>query len=251
MFERIRFALPSWPRPRAGVLFRYGLIERVQRCSGAHHVDLMAFGFEEGDALRCVLRGESKAVRTVIKGVKVGTALALRHAGLSGGLTVPHPSHNSEPEAIDAVVWAHRAPLAGERGPRRPLATPWSSHRDLLGYREAVFFDAKPLRRAVDPQAVHERCGGLSRPPIAPPQPRRALATLLRVAAAVIGVVPSDRRCFLLFVHLSRHHGWSTQAIARALCLTPRRVRQLAASPTTHLDVARQTLRDPRLQRVP
>jgi len=249
MYERVRFALPLWPRPRAGAVFRYELLDRIRRCGSAHAVTVLAFGFEGPRHLRCVLRGRSDRVAAAVKGVKVGTALALRHRGLDGGLGVPQRSRDAA--ALDAVVWAHRAPLQGPRGPRQPLATPWSSHRDLMGCREAVFFDAKPLRGAVDPSDVDERCGGTPAPRPEPPPERWSLATLLRIAGAVLGVVPSDRRCFGLFVHLAHEVGWPTREIAAALCLTPRRVRQLAARPAPHFALARRALVDPRLQRVP
>ncbi len=249
MYERLRIMLPSWARPRGGAPFRYDLLDRLGRCGQPHDVIVLAFGFERGAALRCVLHGEPAAIGAVLKATKVGTALALRHQGLGGA--VGAVERHAAQTAIDAVVWAHRAPLEGRCGPRQPLATPWSSHRDLLGYREAVFFDAKPLRRSVDPQDVHRRCGG-GPVSVRPSAPRGwALGTLLRFAAAVMGVVPADRRCFGLFVHLARSAGWPTREVAQAICLTPRRVRQLAACPAPHLDLARRTLADPRLQRVP
>lgn len=250
MYERVRIALPLWARPKVGALFRYNLIDRLRRCGAAHDATLLAFGFEGPRALRCVLLGEAAANGRALKGLKVGTALSLRHQGIRG--EVGAVGRVRVDSAIDAVVWAHRGPLEGRRGPRRPLATPWSSHRDLLGYREAVFFDAKPLRRSVDPGDVHRRCGG--RPALPPPMPASggwALGTLLRICASVIGVVPSDRRCFGLFVHLARQAGFPTRDVAEAICLTPRRVRQIAAEPVYHFDLVRRALADPQLQRVP
>ena len=250
MYERVRFALPIWALPRAGALFRYELLDRLRRCGARYGVTLLAFGFAGASELRCVLKGSRRSISATLKAARVGTALALRHRGIRGGLGVG--DRVAEPRAVDAVVWAHRAPLQGRRAPRHPLGTPWSSHRDLLGYREAVFFDAKPLRRSVDPVDVHRRCGGGATGPAAPSVGERwALATLLRVSAAVIGVVPADRRCFGVFVHLARAAGWSTREVAHAICLTPRRVRQLAASAPPHLELARRTLADPALQRVP
>ncbi|MEM6927862.1 MAG: hypothetical protein AAF602_13100 [Myxococcota bacterium] len=251
MFERIRLVLPVWARPRAGASFRYGLLDRFRRCGRPHGVTLLAFGFEGPRGLRCVVRGGPHSVRALLKGVKVGTALSLRHQGVTGALGISIRKPVPTPEAVDAVVWAHQGPLEGRRGPRQPLATPWSSHRDLLGYREAMFFDAKPLRRTVDPDDVHARCGGASRALASGAAGTWPLGTLLRVAAAVMGVVPADRRCFGLFVHLALGCGWPTREVARAICLTPRRIRQLAANPHPLLPLARCTLADPRLQRVP
>jgi hypothetical protein len=74
---------------------------------------------------------------------------------------------------------------------------------------------------------------------------------LLRVSAAVIGVLPSDRRCFRLFVHLARMAGWETVNLASALALTPRRVRQLAAEDEPDLPLALWAFDDPRLAIVP
>lgn len=249
MYECVRFVLPRWHRPRSGALFRYGLVDRVRRCSESHHMTVIAFGYETIGALRCVLHGPPRRLGPILKAVKVGTALSLRHAGMSGGLEVAERTRSAR-RALDAVVWAHEAPLQGRRSPTHPLATPWSSHRDLLGFREAVFFDAAPLREAVDADEVTRRCGGGGPPPRGNGGPW-ALATLLRVAAAVIGVVPADRRCFALFVHLALAREWSIRDIARALCLTPRRVRQIKTTPVPHLPIAQRVLADPRLQRVP
>ncbi|MEO0604409.1 MAG: hypothetical protein AAF211_23450, partial [Myxococcota bacterium] len=211
MFESIRLVLPIWARPRAGASFRYSLLDRFRRCGRPHGVTLLAFGFEGPRGLRCVVRGGPRSVGAALKGIKVGTALSLRHQGVCGALGVSARKTVATPEAVDAVVWAHRAPLEGHRGPRQPLATPWSSHRDLLGYREAVFFDAKPLRRVVDPGDVHARCGGVPRAPTSVTSGTWPLGTLLRVAAAVMGVVPADRRCFGLFAHLALEGGWPTR----------------------------------------
>ena len=67
----------------------------------------------------------------------------------------------------------------------------------------------------------------------------------------LLGVLPADRRCFRLFVHLGNARGWSTQDLAAALALTARRVRQLKASPEPMLRVALMSLADPRLCVVP
>ncbi len=154
---------------------------------------------------------------------------------------------------FEAIRWAHVAPR--EVAALGPLSTPWTSHRDLLQLRRAPFYDASVLEGRLDPRELHLACGGQPLPPGWPPPPgeREALSLLLRVAGGVLGRMPADRRCFHLFVQLARVRGWHTRAIADALVLTRRRIRQITAEGVCgqKLDMALATLADPRLGRVP
>lgn len=128
-----------------------------------------------------------------------------------------------------AVAWVHRAP-----GPA-PLSSPWSSHRDLLGLRHAPWFDTSLLHACVQPHQVT--------PLIAPtPVPLPTLDALFRVAAECQGWLPGDRRSFATFVQLARAQGHGTTSLARALQLSPRRIRQLAQTPCPALPLARRAL---------
>lgn len=247
MVERARVDLTGGQRGLVGAVFRYEVLGRLAASARGQGVELLAFGFAPTE-LRMVLAGEPDRIGHAIRGLKVGT---LRAAGrwdlsLRSGPTLREPATDVEA----AVIWAHRGPV--EAGAAGPLASPWSSHRDLLGFRRAPFFDPGPALRRVDPRRVHAGCGGEPLPAGWPPEGGfEQLSTLLRVAGGVLGVLPADRRCFRLFVHLARARGWQTRDLAEALDLTGRRVRQLAAEPEPVLPLALATLGDPRLSRVP
>jgi hypothetical protein len=245
MVERVAVDLGEG-KTFAGAPFRYDLVGRTTRACATQGVAFLAFGFAPAH-LRLVVDGEPAAVREVVRGLKVGTA----RAAARWGVTLPRAVHErrSTADVTGDVVWAH----LGAADARGPLATPWSSHRDLLGFRYAAFFDPRAAAARVDPREVHARCGGDPLPQGWPP-PARApheVSGLLRIAAAVLGVLPADRRCFRMFVHLASAHGVRTADIAAALALTPRRVRQLKAEPEPLLDVARWSFAHPALSRVP
>jgi hypothetical protein len=230
-----------------GPLFRYGVLDRLQTCARVRGVGLLAFGFGRQE-LRLVLDGDRRAITNTLRGTKVGTARASRRfqSRFRAGPSERQPVC----DLTEAIAWCHRAPI--DAGALSPLASPWSSHRDLLGFRKAAFFDAAQVEGRVDPLAVHTLCGGRTMPLRWPPRNRTEdLAFLLRIAAAVGGVLPADRRCFRLFVHLAKTRGWSTLPVARALALTTRRVRQLKAQREPNLRLALRTLGDPRLSLVP
>jgi hypothetical protein len=231
----------------AGATFRYGVLERLQACAAARGVEVLAFGFGRRE-LRLVLEGEPRAITNTLRGTKVGT---VRAACRYPSRFRAGPSQRAPvTDLTDAVAWCHMGPI--EAGALSPLASPWSSHRDLLGFRYARFFDASLIAGRVDPHLVHAMCGGRTLPLRWPPRGRAEdLSLLLRIAAAVSGVLPADRRCFRLFVHLAKTRGWQTLPVARALALTTRRVRQLKAEREPHLKTALKSLGDPRLSLVP
>ena len=226
-----------------GAASRYALVERIGSVAARRGVGVLGFGLGAQE-LRLVLRGQDSQVRSVIRGVKVGTGRALRRRDL--GWTKPYIQPVSAAES--ALAWAHRAPLTD--GAACPLSSPWSSHRDWLGFRQAEFFSG---RGTVDRSVLHRLAGGKPLPrggPVLTPD-REPLSQLLRIAAAVRGVLGSDRRCFSLFVQVGRHRGWSTAELALALMLSRRRVRQLAGPCASGFRSALLSLADPRLQQVP
>lgn len=251
--EKVTIGFGEGAHRLVGGLFRYGLLDRVSRCAASRQIVLLAFGFEVS-GLRLVLEGESDAIEGLVRGVKGGTARSLGRWGLSLGRSCSSREEISESELRAAVCWAHTAPPETIIG--GPLITPWTSHRDLMQLRRASFYDASVLDGRVDPLAVHESAGGRPLPHGWPPPPgeRESLSRLLRVAGGVLGLMPADRRCFHLFVHLARARGWPTRSIAEALVLTRRRIRQIAAAPSPEQQVfgmALATLADPRLAQVP
>jgi hypothetical protein len=225
---------------------RYDLLDRMARWGADADLVLLAFGMGRAE-VRLVVEGRASAVHGF--GRRLRTWLSRRAAKDGQDLVVVL----RRPERLaltEAVVWAHRLPI--EDGASGPLASPWTSHRDLLRFRRAPFYDAGVLRRRVDGRLVHRDCGGRRLPRGWPPKGQAPeLDLLLRMAAAVSGRLPGDRRSFRLFAHLGRSAGRGTSELARALDLTPRRVRQLLAEDEPLLNVARRCLGDPRLCQVP
>ena len=250
MVEKITCDLTGKIHGLTGAVFRYEVLERLNRSAGRRSVKVLAFGFGTHE-LRLVLEGTADDITNVLRGVKVGTTRAARkwHLRLQTGQNercVVTPR-----ELVDAVVWAHLAPESASTA--GPLADPWTSHRDLMGFRAARFFDATQLAQRVDPVTVHARAGGTPLPAGWPPPKggQEDLTLLLRIAGGVLGVLPADRRCFRLFVHLARARGWDNATLAPALALTQRRIRQLARGDDEQLPLALQALGDPRLCCVP
>jgi len=226
-------------------MFKYELLARVARAAVRQEAQLVAFGLNS-DELRLVIEGDDADIVNLMRGVKVGTARATSQFNIevSWGCTdryVIQPGQLTE-----AVVWCH------DVGRLDPLASPWTSHRDLMGFRSARFFNADGLRARVTATQVHELAGGRPLPKGWPPANRQeSLNMLLRVSAAVLGVLPADRKCFRLFVHLARSRGWGTRRCAEALALTDRRIRQLASAAEPMITTALTALGDPRLCVVP
>lgn len=230
-----------------GASFRYPLLERARLLSERAGVELLAFGFA-ADSVRLVVEGPEPAVRAFVKALKVGTVMAAAAHGVD---LAGRNDSRVRMGTFEAVAWAHRGPV--EDGAGDVLASPWSSHRDLLCLRSAAFFDATALRARVDARAMHAVLGGDPLPEGWPPADFHVdnLPILLRVAGAVLGRLPADRRCFRLFVHLAKARGFRAAAVAAALSLTTRRVRQLLAEPEPLCDVALRCLADGRLRVVP
>lgn len=219
---------------------RYDLIRRITHCARPRRVQVLAFGMAPTE-LRLVLGGPAKACESAVRAVRSGTARAA--ADWEEPFLWDDLHRVDAVDAAGAVAWAHAA-----AGPE-PLRSPWSSHRDLLGMRFADFFDAGPVRALVDPEDVHRRLSQVAPPrPRALPAPPRDLSLLLATASAVRGVLPGDRRAFRLFAHLAKRVGHHADAVANALHLTPRRVRQLLHADEPLLDVALLHLADDRLR---
>lgn len=230
-----------------GAVVRYGLLERLRRAAGERGVEVVAFGMGRED-VRLMLRGDADAVLNVVRGVKVGTIRAIESAG--GRVKLGDTQREVVEDVEEAVAWCHRLPV--DDGAPGPLASAWSSHRDLMGWRRAAFFDPAPLEGLVDVGKVHARLGGQVRPSRRYRGARREpLTMLLRLAAAVQGLLPSDKRCFGVFCQLARARGWETVELARALMLTSRRVRQLCEGRDPMVRVALRALGDPVLCCVP
>lgn len=244
MFEKVGVDLTGGRLGLLGAVYRYDVLDRVWRSTQPRGVKLLAFGFAERE-LRLVLEGEPDLLTNVLRGVKVGTI----RAAARWGLPMRSGPHRRDPttDLLEAIVWAHKGPV--EAGAPHPLGSPWCSQRDLYGYRRARFYDASLLRDRIDLSHLAARLGAPGR--VVRAARKEDLPMLLRIASAVVGVVPGDRRCFRVFVHLGKARGWPTVALADALSLTSRRIRQLAGEAEERLPLALAALGDPLLSRVP
>jgi hypothetical protein len=240
---RCSVALGSEHLSRSSV--RYDLLQRLADSARRRDVAILAFGLGR-DEVRVVLEGAPREREAVILGMKSGTARSLASAG-AVILWDDTERIEATPAILPATVaWAHTVP-----GVDDPLATPWTSHRDLLGFRHARFFDAEGLRARVDPAEVHRLAGGGPLPRVRRNALGAQLDALLRVAAAVLGVSPGDRACNRLFVQLARAQGYPSGSIEDALLLGARRVRQLSQHQDPLLPVAEVHLSDQRLMQLP
>lgn len=211
---------------------RYALCGVLPRALGGR-ARLLAFGFG-ASALHLVVEGEPEAVRRGLGRVRNSVA---HRVGVHAALDLA-----PEPDLLVAVADAHRSVL--ELGASCPLESPWSSHRDALGYRTSPYYDPSGLEE-LDRHALHARAGGrpLRQGWTCPAAREEPLDVLFAVAYEVQGRQPGDRRAFPLFAQLARERGWRPEDVASALRVTPRRVHQLYNVPRQHLEVARRWLR--------
>lgn len=230
---------------------RYELLERVRASCDRHRVDFLAFRLTER-RLEVVLDGKPESVQRALVGLRRGVAHAFGRRGRALRLQVAAGEPIYDLHAT--LVELHRPTVDGTPDATLdPLVSPWTSHRDLMALRRAPFIDGDLAAARVDARQVHLEAGGGSLPPGWPPDAssRVSLELLLRVASAVLGVLPADRRSFSIFAHLARRAGYRVSTIAEALTLTPRRIRQFLAEDPDLLPAAITTLADPRLRRVP
>lgn len=253
MIERLRCPLVGPEDLLASSAVRYDLLHRLSRAATRREVGLLAFGMG-ADELRMVLEGPGDEVTNTLRGLKTGSVHKLRKtwgAEIGWG---PGQREVVHPLALSwAVSWAHLAPV--EAGAASPLASPWSSHRDLLGFRQAAFYDPAVLGDRVDPERVHALAGGRPLPQHFGRRrrcrSRESLVLLMRLSGAILGVLPNDPTAHCLFAHLAQARGWERPELARALAVSARWVRHLLAKPEPRLGTALVCLGDPRLCRVP
>lgn len=218
---------------------RYDVLDRVKRLADRRRVTFA--GFDLSSRVRLLLGGPRPAITGLVSSLKSGTAQTSR-----GSHRLREERRQEVPVPARALAALHADAVAGGE----PLSTPWSSHRDLLGYRMASFFDPSWWAGRVDPRGLHLVAGGGPLPSMPRPQ-RGSLDLSLRVSAATLGLLPADPGSFRLFAHLARWDGARQIDIAAALMLTPRRIRQLQSTPEPRLLRAATALGDPRLRRVP
>lgn len=236
--ERIEFELLSGQSAWQTAACRYAVLGCQARLSARHDVVVLAWGMGP-KCLRIVVRGPAEQCRAFRRAFRIGTC-RLAAGGDVVALRWTEASNQwfaSDESALiaSAAVWAHCAAHVDEGVP----TSPWSSQRDVIGLRRAAFFNAgeeserRPAVSPVDPASARSQTS---------PPPREPLSLLLRIAGAVLGVLPADRRCFQLFVQLADARGWRTAELASALRLTARRIRQLASGKERLLDTALRAL---------
>jgi hypothetical protein len=249
--ECLAFCVEQQGAGLTSAMMRYDVLCRAAKSMKKCALSLLAFGINDHQ-IRFLVEGDMSKIINVIRGVKVGTTRYAKMRGiqLKWGQVSRIPTH--EADLLESVEWAHRGAIVPDG--TGPLTSGWSSHRDLLGYREAPFYDPSLLAGRISVDDLHIKMGG--RPCMDRFLPvtrfhRESLSLLLRVSGSVMGVLPADKKCFRLFAQLAKMRGWRSVDIAHALSLTARRVRQLLSQPDPRLGLAYLTLGDPRLCHVP
>jgi len=248
MFHRVVIELTdSTPIPTT--VLRYDVLHRMQRSAERSHTAVWGFGLANG-RLRLVVRGDEANAASLGRRIRVGTRLSLPPSlrpRQSWSLVEPL----ADADLVAGIAWAHGAVL--QHAPT-VLASPWSSHRDLLGFRRAPFFDADLVRELVDPLAVHRRLSPWRAPAVdaSAPSPIPLTPTLARrVGAAVHGVLPGHWASRRTTAHLMHRAGYDTEAIGRATGTTRRRAQQLLRLPPDGVKPAWASLRHDELLFVP
>jgi hypothetical protein len=73
--------------------------------------------------------------------------------------------------------------------------------------------------------------------------PQPTLHYILSVSSFVLGLRDADPKSFALFVALAKQYGYTHRELAKALCLTERRIRQLTRTPSPNVQTAYRFLR--------
>ena len=143
MFHRVVIELTdSTPIPTT--VLRYDVLHRMQRSAERSHTAVWGFGLANG-RLRLVVRGDEANAASLGRRIRVGTRLSLPPSlrpRQSWSLVEPL----ADADLVAGIAWAHGAVL--QHAPT-VFASPWSSHRDLLGFRRAPFFDAASFAEVI------------------------------------------------------------------------------------------------------
>lgn len=240
MLEAIECVVMYGQEETRGPIVRYELLDRMWRNTRKYGVQIIAFGMGES-SFRWILSGEPASITEVLRGFKVGAAR--RSAG-----RIRFSAWERTPvaplELCQRVDWVQEVPWRHEGNVE--AVNPWCSELDQLGYRQAYFYDPLPLQLLLGDEVV-ERAEETP----AELNDGYSLRFLMRLSGAVLGRLPGHHKTFRLFVHLARFFGWEYTAIARALGLTVRRVRQLDEGTEPLLWTALWGLLEPRLCRLP
>jgi len=222
---------------------RYELMLRIFSSCRKRSTPLIAWGIGE-DGIQLLVRTDPTSGRQLARGIKTGTTRSCRNRGHDlvwcRTRVIPVADH------AKAIASCHAVYTMDGFG--SAVASPWSSHRDLLGLRITPHYSPALALHCTTAEAI---CAELQedvvRPTSAEPPVRPSMHKLMRAAAAAHGVLPADRRSFGTFAQLAGRTGWRNIDVADALNVTPRRVRQLKQRPSRHTELALYHIVDPRL----
>ena len=219
---------------------RIDLLSRVRRCMDAHRLTWLGYRLDD-ERLQVLVSGGSPSIWRMIHGIRRGTA---------------HTSRSWASRQYLDLAGLHRvddlgcalAQLHRQMDGSDPLSNRWTSHRDLMGLRQAAYFDARDVRRRVNAEEVNLASGGAPVHLRAGSEGRQpSLDRLLYQAGDVYGTSGADRKVFSLFAHMAKQAGYSNSEVADALMLSDRRVRQLLAAQPVGLPIGLAVLGDERL----
>ena len=222
----------TWPSQVFGQAWWQGQMEVILR--SAARCGVRVLGFACGvEMIRVVAKGDRSAFRNQQRGLKVGVRHLAKRCQVKGlrwvdTIVREHPSVEV-PEWVD---WAHH--LVDVSLANAIHRQPCTSYWDYRRLRRHHLF--KPLERLLQQPVTDERSEKYARD-------KPTLRYILSVSAFVLGLQDANPKSFALFVALTKKHGYTHYELAKALCLTERRIRQPTHVPTPNIETAYRFLK--------
>jgi hypothetical protein len=222
----------TWPSRALGQMWWQGQMEVILRSAARCGVRLLGFGCGQS-TIRIVGDGNRSSFRNQQRGLKVGVRHLAKRCGVDGlRWTDTVVRHHPDKELPQWVDWAHAVVdiTVDEAMRNRPCTSYWDYH----GLRCHHLFD--PVANLV------VRSGAVS-PTTDVVFPQPTLHYILSVSSFVLGFRDADPKSFALFVALAKQYGYTHRELAKALCLTERRIRQLTQVNSPNVRTAYRFLR--------